>query len=772
MQKNLGSRLKPTLLGFGAIQIFIFILMSLVGVQTLEATRILVVLLAQTSPGLIIWIALDSKNLSSPALAIGAGTTIGLCFSTLAQILIGSDRIWGLGWLVPLLLAIPLLLVINKRFTGELVPSTNTVMERVINWLPVIVLASLIGLQEQWWWTLPILIVIAIYVVIQLRSKITRNWNCVFLLALPVTWLLSVHLRKWNLKWWVYSNDISWLTSKSFSINQWGRNENVGAVGQVFRYHWFALKWSGMTTELADAGTWTLITFVLPIVACITIALLVWGITYEQTGSKVASAFAAFMVLLIRDVVSGSSPTHLFAFMPMLTIVALTLRSTKNCSVLYPKFALIGLLIFALLGSKISTGLVLVGGLLIFSLIDNGPKIKDRVLLVFVSLIAIVCGYLFFFKGSTKIHSLNFGFSNAGGNLIFSRAAGGGRAHFFLENFLLVLYVAPYLGGLIMFWATSKSMKIGTPTKLLISISFAGILLARFLDGEGTESYFVHATFPILALLFVFGMNSSIYTIKSVIGVRLVVVITAIGVIAGFLNHMLSRTNYFQEIFFVPKVLVPYFLMYAILSAVLVAVYLYFRRAHGRLPILIFAIAILLTSTMIGEQLDRRYSFTKYAATGKPDPLMTKTNYITGSADQIAALNWLREETPSDDIVATNRFCLSLTSCATPKWSLVSAMGHRRMLIEAPMHFSTSGPWVGERLDYSQQFVVTPSVEHAATLWNLGVRWQYIDLDFIGLPSGWEPLEVAQKRSWEPWAETVFKNDTVAILRIKDPAGN
>jgi len=151
---------------------------------------------------------------------------------------------------------------------------------------------------------------------------------------------------------------------------------------------------------------------------------------------------------------------------------------------------------------------------------------------------------------------------------------------------------------------------------------------------------------------------------------------------------------------------------------------------------------------------------------------MTKTNYITGSTDQIAALKWLREETPINDVVATNRFCLSPTHCSNYKWSLVSAMGQRQMLIDSPSEFGTSNLWVRQRIDYSQQFVITPSAEYAATLWDLGVRWQYIDLDFIDIPSGWEPLEVAQKRSWEPWAEAVFKNDTVAILRIKDPAGN
>ncbi len=756
-------------MGFGYIQVFIFILMTLVGVPTLEAARVLAVLLAQTIPGLIIWIALDSKNLSSPTLTIGAGTTIGICFSTLSQILIGSDRIWGIGWLAPLVFAIPLLLVIRKRFANELETSANIDAEKIKEWLPVIVLASLIGLEEQWWWSLPIVIVVGIYVVLLLKSKTSQLWNWAFIATLPITYLSSIHMRQWNTKWWVYTNDITWLTAKSFSVNQWGRNGNIHATGQVFRYHWFALKWAGMTSELASAGTWTLITFVLPIVACTTIALLIWGITFHQTGSKTASAVATILVLLTRDVVSASSPTHLFAFMPMLTIVVLVMKFTSDR--LIPKWGIVlsGLLIFALMGSKLSTGLVLAGGLLILLLFHNYFDARSRILLAITTLAATGCAYLYFYRGPTNTHSLVFRFSDAGGRLIFGRAAGGGKIHFFLENFLLLLYITPYLGGAILLLLVSRNEKISISSKFLLLIGLAGVLLARFLDSSGSESLFIHVTFPVLIILFVVNLRRLSKNIQSVLGYRIFLLTTMAALIAGFINRMATRT---QGLVLNMSPLISYLFMYAVIATSLFWIYLKTKGETGRAVALAISLSVMLTSTMLGEQIHRRYSFTKYAATGIPNPLMTKTNYITGSTDQIVALKWLREETPINDVVATNRFCLSPTHCTNYKWSLVSAMGQRRMLIEASAEFNTSGLWVGERLDYSQQFVVTPSAEYAATLWNLGVRWQYIDLDFIALPSGWEPLEVAQKRTWEPWAETVLKNDTVAILRIKDPAGN
>ena len=58
----------------------------------------------------------------------------------------------------------------------------------------------------------------------------------------------------------------------------------------------------------------------------------------------------------------------------------------------------------------------------------------------------------------------------------------------------------------------------------------------------------------------------------------------------------------------------------------------------------------------------------------------------------------------------------------------------------------------------------------ANRLYELGARWHYVELNYIETQSGWEPLDLAQKRTWEPWAKVVFRNDTVLVLQILPPS--
>jgi hypothetical protein len=111
-----------------------------------------------------------------------------------------------------------------------------------------------------------------------------------------------------------------------------------------------------------------------------------------------------------------------------------------------------------------------------------------------------------------------------------------------------------------------------------------------------------------------------------------------------------------------------------------------------------------------------------------------------------------------------------MSFCGTPKWKLLSALSQRQILLEGN---STGLPndtqWVDERKILSEEFIVTPTQEMADRLYELGVRWHYVELNYIETPSGWEPLELAQQRTWEPWAEVVYRNSTVVVLKLQPP---
>jgi hypothetical protein len=140
------------------------------------------------------------------------------------------------------------------------------------------------------------------------------------------------------------------------------------------------------------------------------------------------------------------------------------------------------------------------------------------------------------------------------------------------------------------------------------------------------------------------------------------------------------------------------------------------------------------------------------------------------SSDRKVALSWLRENSGQFDIVATNAMCNELTTPDSPTpiaqsldcnirnvhvW--VSALSHRRVLIEAPI-FGTIGYTMSEmgaeRYNASLNFANLKSSEAFGFLREHGVSWFVIDKDNTLL------------RDWLPLARIRFENNTVAVLEL------
>jgi hypothetical protein len=101
---------------------------------------------------------------------------------------------------------------------------------------------------------------------------------------------------------------------------------------------------------------------------------------------------------------------------------------------------------------------------------------------------------------------------------------------------------------------------------------------------------------------------------------------------------------------------------------------------------------------------------------------------------------------------------------------LASGLSQRQILIEG----TTTGlpdktAWIEEEINLSTKFASNPTKAMANRLYELGVRWHYVELNFIETPTGLEPLELAQQRTWEPWADVVYRNSTVVVLKLQPP---
>ena len=744
------------------------VLMLLAGVPTFEVVRVVAILLVQMAAGVMIWGVIDPRSSKSMPLMIGAGSTIGFCASTLFHQLLLTTPIARIAWLLPLIGV--LVFIFFKRKKRDLDATSNQLFG-FKNFLPILVMFTTIGLGDQWWWIYPIIFLSGALVIANFLHK---NIFRVVLLVSPFALLLSVVLRKMNYLWWIMTNDIPFLESLAYSVNRWGPRKNINAVGTELSYHWFALAWSGMTTQLSGAQSWTGLTIMLPIVICMTIGLLIWGIIYETTTSPILATIGAASVLLLRDVVSVTSPTHMFSFIIMFVLV-LMMKRWLDTHTISPQAAITAaLLLFCLFGSKVSTGATFSAGAGLMILISSNLKLRTRFIALASSGVAVLLSYLFFFgDGPHSVgHQLKPGFSNVGGLILVDRVLGGGPLHFALELFTQSLYFLPELSLILLIFACRNHVLVSTFQKYLALSIASGFFLARFLDGAGTESYFMHVTFPIATILIIVTFPAVWKLSSPALSCRQLIFILATGFSLGFIRRWITQVVISHHSYSVIERSLPFIALYTV--ALSIAIF-FGRRFSSSTRKLTFALifCLVLTSSISGEQAHRRFSFAKSAfnATSGNGPEFVKWNHLTGSPDQISAIRWIIDNVPRNDILATNRRCLQIDFCGVPKWYLLSALAKRELLLEGnSTGLSNDDPWVEERKILSQEFVISPNKSMANRLYELGARWHYVELNYIETQSGWEPLDLAQKRTWEPWAKVVFRNDTVLVLQILPPS--
>ena len=740
-----------------------------------ESIRIFLVLSVQILAGVLIFLSFTQTRNSKVPLIIGAGVTIGTALTTFSHQLLRSTPISSIAWFLPLFFAI---LIYQLRAEVEdpdppLSPTWHNLT--VVFWGTLL---TMLGLADQWWWLYPTIFGLALYPFARLAIrflKIRKTGKLYFSLFASVCVILgfatywSVVLRKINFLWWILSYDIAYLESLSFSVNKWGPNENIGAAGTSISYHWFSLAWTGMTSQVSIADNWSVSTISAPILIILGIACLVYSCVYLLTESTHFSLLITAAVMLVRDVISVTSPSHLYAFLPFLLILNVSIAAYRSARISKFDALLVSFLVFCLFGSKVSTGATLVLSLGLFTVFSPHLNnwVKASVLFVLFAMTAL--SYQYFFGNTVRPASLKFGISDAGGRLIVGRPLGGGVLHPLLELFTQSLYFLPISGGLILLLSHFRRIGSASGIYLLSWVSISGFVLARFLDGEGTESYFMHVTFASGLILLGSGIWLVVAGSRRPLQSRFFVILIFTGLIAGYFRRLLSNEVAGAQNYSVVGRSLPYLIAYFFAVAIAIIAALMNRRISNSKSVFFISLSIVFGALFIGEQVERRVGYTRsaYNFESTADSEMIEWNFFAGSPDQQDSLDWIASNVPEDDIIATNRRCLSKTFCGPPKWMLVSALSKHRVLIEGnKTGLPDSTPWIDERTILSQRFISQPTEDDAARLYDLGVRYHYVELGFIEGDSGWIDIKTAQNMNWLPYAEVVHRNSSTLVLRL------
>ena len=758
----------------------LFGIMVLAGVPYAESIRISVVIGTQVLSGVFLFSIISDKEHYDLPLVLGAGITIGTASTTFIHLFFRESSLSVFAWLIPLCFS--LFITAQKIFYRHPTGSSEKRTSPNIYHFAVGLILTTIGLADQWWWLYPIIIHLSAltFCIYSVKTSAHRRTRCLllmisglFLTSFPMVILWVVSLRKINYLWWIISYDIPFLESIAYSINQWGPNENVSAPGTAISYHWFSLAWSGMTSEISSAKSWTLITIAAPIVICLGIACLIYSITFFFTKSQPFSLAASISTMLVREVVSVTSLSQLYSFLPLLLIVRLTLELFQSRRVSKQLSLIVLFLVFCLYGSKVSSGATLVMGLILFLIFSRSIRFRLKVTSVVLLTLITILSYLYFFGNSVRPATLEIGFSDIGGRLVVGMPLQDGRSRYLFEVLTQSFYFLAISFGLV-FFITKNQRKVFTfETPLLAFISISGFLLSRFLDGGGTESYFMHATFATGIVLTIVVVHHNLGEVCNRGTYLILFLLVSFGASSGIVRSFLSKQVAKADDYSVFGRMFPYIIIYVFLLISAFILFFLLQRYFHSLNLFLLLLCLLMCSSFIGDQIYRRYSFAfnAHAFESSEHAEFKSWNHFAGDPDQTASLDWIARNVPEDDIIATNRRCLSTVFCGPTKWMLVSALSRHRVLIEGNnTGFPDYTPWLDERIILSQRFISTPNLHDANRLIQLGVRYHYVELSYVNRDYagslGFRSLEEASELDWSPFAEIVYQNRTTLVLRL------
>lgn len=135
------------------------------------------------------------------------------------------------------------------------------------------------------------------------------------------------------------------------------------------------------------------------------------------------------------------------------------------------------------------------------------------------------------------------------------------------------------------------------------------------------------------------------------------------------------------------------------------------------------------------------------------------------SVEDVAALAWLRNSSPSTAIVTTNHFlCTNDEPCRFDD-SLypISAVARRRVLVEGPRFVIGCRPYassIKERIVLSVRFANSPNQANLESLRRYGVSWFVVDESFL-------ESDAVDGVSWTNFGNVRYQRDGLAIVELR-----
>ena len=757
------------------------------GVNPLVVTKSVVVLAIQISIGAWILGLLWVKRGSSPP---GLFAGIGIAFILGAITLVVVDQIvirYELAGSVLYTAIVALFISGVISNLSSLTPkkiSAGLVEIRPITIL-LLITAALSMLLSSWYWLIPAMPFLIIGFLLSQQKYISFKQAKFFgassvLLAIA---LLVDQSRKRPEFWSVHHLHYQFDEALNISFSKFGIFENMMAVGEPLKYHWFSHAWIGMLSRLTGADDWVAATRVMPIVASILIACLAFGIGQKLTGTVTGGSIVA-AVLAISPVFHVISPevswvmttshSQFFGILFILAFVYVFISSETT-----PKVAdtlLLSVLLAATTVTKVNHAIILGAGFTVVVLFAIFRNRTLRVRLFAHYLIVVAPTFLAFLlsQGVSSSSGARIGFIP-----VAAQMSGDFKNMVGIRRELIAIYFLVGVFGLSLILVAislANSLDLENHFAILVaSAALTGLFISLLVDFgvDGRQVYFWHSASVLVWLMAGHVIYQTFAIRRKSHSWRPVVLISGLSVFLFFALSALPNLNSGSDIAALLRstssnsaVAFP-----VILGSVLLFSFLRFNKVshNSRQTLtdyLVLSIAATTAVYFISTHLTRFNDDYRSVESESTEIVVPDDLQLIG--------NWFADNTQDEVIVASNSFCES-SNCAEQNLKIFSTIGDpeyrlsgsstdyrmavavkRRFLITSFTFLSSDGKlqdWAVDRIRLARDFGSMPTQELLLQLREFDVQYFISD------------AEVKDVSDWDRFGSIVY---TVGRYKIID----
>ena len=351
-----------------------------------------------------------------PALSrIGISFCVGATVSTFIYIAIVtfSNRWLAILGQVGLLVCVWRLRRVS--FRGQAVAASSE-EKLAVKWIVVV---TLLGLSPDWFWPLPVAIVLAlsIFVFDRVRGKsiAVRVFGAAACGAVAsFVWLRVLDTRP--IRPWFADDRFAEIFS--FSLGRWGVSHNPMMMGETISYHWFSFAWVGALANMSNESIEIMLAQFGPMIIGFGCAILGYSIS-RSLVSRPSTAIVAVSLAVVVDTerlfrgfgfhafqLSSFSQFFSLALGLAILLLIIELRSEDLNSI----FLVVGVIFAGLIGAKSSSGLVALfglGGLWLYWVVSKRSLRGTFKFLIGAVIVPTIFAVVFFFgdprNGSSSV---------------------------------------------------------------------------------------------------------------------------------------------------------------------------------------------------------------------------------------------------------------------------------------------------------------------------------------------------------------------------------